>query len=103
MPLSLAFSTPLKSRSLPQISLIFMDYYGFDLLLAFGRNLINLIALSSAPYKVLRNKLPPFLPLVPSSVIESYKCDGTHFRDQSESVQFRFSARVSLRRYEERW
>ena len=44
MPLSLAFSTPLNSRSLPQISLICTDIYGFGLLLAFGRNLINLIA-----------------------------------------------------------
>ena len=54
-------------------------------------------ALSYAFFQVLRNTLPSFLPLVPCSVIESYECDGTHFKDQSESVQFRFSARVSLK------
>ena len=33
MPLSLAFSTPLKSMSLPQISLIFTDSYCYKLVL----------------------------------------------------------------------
>ena len=61
-----------------------------------GRNHINLfyLRLRLASFEVLRNTLPPFLPPVPCSVIESYKCGGTHIKDQSETVQLRFSGHV---------
>ena len=46
--------------------------------------------------EALRNTLPPFLPLVPCSGIESYKCGGTQLKNcQTESVQLRFSGVVS--------
>ena len=59
----------------------YLQFEPLYLLALAGRNLINLLylRLRLASFLVLRNRLPPFLPLVPCSVIESYKCGGTHF------------------------
>ena len=49
-----------------------------------GRNLINLMPCFEPRFSVVfRNILPPFLPLVPCSVIESYECGGTPFKDKA--------------------